>query len=90
MSETILRSSTADRLRHMNRRSCAWPDERDDIALALQVLSPNPADSDVDHPLVDLYGALHFSARTNGMIYLSREDCHLLAEVIIKMEGANQ
>jgi hypothetical protein len=47
-----------DLQRLMIYRSCVWPDERDDIALALKVLSLNPADPDVDHPLVDLYRAL--------------------------------
>lgn len=69
-----LKAAVLDRLHLINKHSWAWPDERDDIVLALQVfslVSLGPADSEVDHPLVDLYRALHFPARTNKMVYLS-------------------
>ncbi len=46
----------------------------------------NPADPDVDHPLADLYRALYLSADSNGILYLSREDRHLLNEAAIKIE----
>jgi hypothetical protein len=67
----------------MIQRSCPWPDERDDIALALQALSLDPAEPEVDHPLVELYRALHFSARSNSIIYLSAEHKRLLTDCVL-------
>jgi hypothetical protein len=78
ISNTTLHLATADRLHLIVNRSCAWPDERDDISLALQVLSLNPAAPDIDHPLVDLYKALHLSVRLNEMVYLSAENKRFL------------
>ena len=57
-------------------------DERDDIKLSVDALKLDPADPDVDHPLVDLYRALHLSARTNEMVYLSAEHKQLLADCV--------
>jgi hypothetical protein len=77
------KEAAIDRLRLMVRRSCAWPDERNDFVLALRVLSLDPADPNVDHSLVDLYGALHLSARTNEMVYLSTEHRRLMAYCVV-------
>jgi hypothetical protein len=49
-------------------------------------LTLDPADSEVDHPLVGLYRALRFSAMTNAMVYLSAEYKLLLAEAIGRLE----
>ena len=46
------------------------------------------ANPDVDHPLVEQYRALHFSSRTNNMIYLSAEHKLLLLEALNKIERA--
>jgi hypothetical protein len=46
----------------MLRRRCAFGDERDDLAVALQALDLHPEDPGADHPPIDLYLALRFSA----------------------------
>ncbi len=75
-----------DRLRLIVARKAVWPDERDDVLMAAQALGVDPADSDVDHPLADLYRVLHLSAVSNGMLYLSREHCRLLLEATNRLE----
>ncbi len=82
MPDATLRHATAERLRRMVDRGCAWPDERGDIKLALDALKLDPADPDVDHPLIDLYRALLLSARTSEMMYLSAEHKRLLTDCV--------
>ena len=82
MTDPILRHATVDRHPPIMIRGCVWPDERDDIKLALDTLELDPADPDLDHPLVDLYRALHLSARTNEMMYVSAEHKRLLTDCV--------
>ena len=38
MLDATLRHATAERLRRMIQRGCVWPDERDDIKLAVDTI----------------------------------------------------
>jgi hypothetical protein len=51
-------------------------------------LGVDPDDPQVDHPLADLYRALHLSAAGNGMIYLSIRHGELLNVAIRRLECA--
>lgn len=63
---------TAVRLCIMIKRGCSLPDERGDIKLALDALGLDAAKPNANHPLADLYQALHLSARLNEMVLLER------------------
>ena len=89
MPDTTLRHATAERLRRMITRGCVWSDEHADIKLAVDALGLDPADPDVDHPLVDLYRALLLSARLNEMLYLSVEHKRWLAGCVDLLSGHN-
>ena len=82
---TARTAATIDWLRLIIRRECAWLDERDNILTAAKALGIDPAHPDVNHPLADLYRALHLSVANNGVIYLSREHCRLLPKTIHRL-----
>jgi hypothetical protein len=70
-----------DHLWRMVSRSSAFAGEREDITQPLEVLSLEPTNPGVDHPLVDLYMTLHFLAMTNEMV--GAEHIQLLADCVV-------
>ncbi len=71
----------------MAERLQAYPDEREDVALALGVLKLDAGDPDIDHPLVELYRALHFSAGSNQLVYVGRAHRDALLEAAEELES---
>ena len=78
--------ATAERLRRMAERLLAFPDEREDVALALDALRLDARDPDSDHPLIELYRALHFSAGSNQMVYVGLAHRDALLEAAMELE----
>jgi hypothetical protein len=85
VTDRLMRAATADRLQLMLERGCAFADERNDIALALQMLALDPADPGTNHPLIDLYIGLLFKATSNGMLSISHEQKRWLREAYYRL-----
>jgi hypothetical protein len=82
MTALSARAAAADRLRRISQRRAAFPDERDDIALALEALGG----ADGGHPLADLLHTLNSAGAE--MAYISRDQARWLLEAAEVLERA--
>ena len=64
MSNITLYHATAEKLHRIVNRGCVWPDEKDDIKLAVDTIND-------DDLLADLYDTLVIADKLNEMLYLS-------------------
>jgi hypothetical protein len=82
--------ATADRLRRMIERSCAWPDEIEDILLAVEALGVDFFDRRTHDRAPDLMFYLirdvHRAASTDAVVPLNPEHKQWLAEAVRRMQ----
>jgi hypothetical protein len=77
-----LAEATADRLERISVQACAFADEIEDIAVALEAFGIEPSEYEHrgDHPLVRLINALCEKEVAADMTYLDGEQRALLEE----------
>jgi len=81
-------SAVADRLCLMARRRLIFPDECEDVKIALCALKLDHTDLEVNHPLIDLYYDLTAMLVDDGASrYLSYEESALLVEAARNLDG---
>jgi hypothetical protein len=83
-------AATADRLRRMIERSCAWPDEIEDILLAVEALGVDLLDQRTHDRAPDLMFYLirdvHRATGTDAVVPLDPEHKQWLAEAVKRMQ----
>lgn len=77
--------SIQDRLINYINKRCIYGRDRDDVLRAATALG---LEVNADHPLADLYRALHLSA-DDQMLYLSVEHCAWLKTAIERLTSFN-